>query len=35
MPVDDESGHQSAKTMGDDGEVDFDLCVHSVRFRTA
>lgn len=34
-PVEDESGHQPAQTMGISGEVDFDLSVHSVRFATA
>lgn len=33
-PVEDESGHQPAQTMGISGEVDFDLSVHSVRFAT-
>lgn len=32
VPVEDESGHQPAQTMGITGEVDFDLSVHSVRF---
>lgn len=31
-PVEDESGQQPALTMGIEGEVSFDLCVHSVRF---
>jgi len=34
-PVEDESAHQSAQTMGITGEVYFDLSVHSVRFATA
>ncbi len=34
-PVEDESGHQYAQTMGITGEVDFDLSVHSVRFTIA
>jgi hypothetical protein len=32
MPVDDESSQQAPQWMGESGEVDFDLSVHSVRF---
>lgn len=35
IPVDDESGHYTPQTMGEKGEVQFGLQVHSVRFATA
>lgn len=35
VPVEDDSGYQAMQTMGKNGEVCFDLCVHSVLFRTA